>query len=824
MIGQMLGPYQILSKVGEGGMGEVYKARDTRLDRTVAIKVLLPGAGDDPGPSAGSGSSRGSTNSPRPELAEGRARSRDGRRARIEREAKAVAALNDPHICTLHDVGSHDGSTFLVMEYLTGETLAARLDRGPLPLEQALAVATDIADGLAAAHRGGVIHRDLKPGNVMLTTSGAKLLDFGLARLTRDTEGAAGGDRTSASTHAAPLTRQGAVMGTLQYMAPEQLEAQPADERTDLWALGAILYEMVTGRRAFEGKSDAGLVAAILDHEPGPIASLQPHAPPALERLVRQCLAKPPADRPDTAHDVAANLRWIRESIGAGAQAGLRTRGRLGRRAAYVAGAVVLLALAIVLWQNRGLLKRGTEPKAAPAAQAAVTIAVLPFADLSANHDQEYFSDGLAEELLNALGRVPGLRVTARVSSFRFKGANPDVETIGRKLNVANLLEGSVRRDGRRLRIGVQLVDAQNGFQRWSATYERQMDDIFAVQEDIARSVVAALQITLLESAASIVSAQTKNPEAYNAVLQARHFWTRRGQGDLERAAASFRKAIELDPGYANAWVGLAETHHRQADNGELPAEEGYRMARQEVERALALDPDLAYAHAETGWIRRAHDWDWEGADAAYQRALALEPGSRAAVVGASVLAFTLGRLDEAIGLDARAIELDPLSTGPRINLGIHLYYAGRLGEAAGAFTKALELSPEFPVTRALLGRVLLLQGRPREALAEIEREPDQVWRRYGLCLAYHAAGRAKEADAALAAFVKDYKDTMAFQVAEVFAYRGDADKAFAWLDRAFAQRDGGMADLKNNPLLKSLEGDARHAALFKRMRLPLAG
>ena len=792
-VGSRLGPYEIEAAIGAGGMGEVYRARDTRLDRTVAIKVLLADSGTDP-----------------------------GRRARIEREAKAIAALNDPHICTLHDVGEHDGSTFLVMELLQGETLAARLGKGPLPLGQALGVAIDIADALASAHRHGVIHRDLKPGNVMLTASGAKLLDFGLARLTHDAVGAVAGNRSSASTRAAPLTRQGTIVGTLQYMAPEQLEAQPADERTDLWALGAILYEMVTGRRAFEGKSDAGLVAAILDHEPAPIASLQPHAPPALERLVRQCLAKPPGERPGTAHDVAANLRWIRESIGNGGPASRRLPGRLTLRPALVTVAVVLLALAIVLWQNRGLLKPGTETKPAPASPAAVTIAVLPFADLSANHDQEYFSDGLAEELLNALGGVPGLRVTARVSSFRFKGANPDVETIGRKLNVANLLEGSVRRDGRRLRIGVQLVDAQSGFQRWSAAYERQMDDIFAVQEDIARSVVAALQITLLASPASIVSLQTKNPEAYTAVLQARHFWTRRGPGDLERAAASFRKAIELDPGYANAWVGLAETHHRQADNGDLPVEEGYRMARQEVERALALAPGLAYAHAEMGWIRRAHDWDWEGADASYQRALALEPGSRAAVVGASVLAFTLGRLDEAIGLDARAIEIDPLSVGPRINLGIHLYYAGRLGQAAGAFTKALELSPDFPIARALLGRVLLLQGRPQEALAEIEREPDQVWRRYGLCLAHHAAGRAKEADAALAAFVKDYKDTMAFQIAEIFAYRGKADEAFAWLDRAFAQRDGGMADLKNNPLLRSLQSDPRHAALFKRMRLPL--
>jgi TolB-like protein/Tfp pilus assembly protein PilF/aminoglycoside phosphotransferase (APT) family kinase protein len=791
--GARLGPYEIQSAIGAGGMGEVYKARDTRLDRTVAIKILPAELSADP-----------------------------DRCARFQREAKVIASLNHPHICTLFDVGEHDGSTYLVMEHLAGESLAERLHKGRLPLGQALGVATEIADALTAAHRQGIIHRDLKPGNVMLTKSGAKLLDFGLARLTHDTEGVVAGDRTSASTRAAPLTRQGTIVGTLQYMAPEQLEAETADERADLWALGAMLYEMVTGRRAFEGKSDAGLVAAILDRESAPITSLEPHAPPELDRLVRQCLSKLPADRPDTAHDVATNLRWIRESIGAGKAAGLRLPGRLTLRPAHVLAAVVLLALAIVLWQNRGLLKSGAEPKPAPAADAAVTIAVLPFADLSANHDQEYFSDGLAEELLNALGRVPGLRVTARVSSFRFKGANPDVQTIGQKLNVANLLEGSVRKDGRRLRIGVQLVDAQNGFQRWSAAYERQMDDIFAVQEEIARSMVAALQITLLASPASIVSSQTKNPEAYNAVLQARHFSTRRGQGDLERAAASFRKAIELDPNYASAWVGLAETHHRQADNGDLPVEEGYRMARQAVDRALALAPDLAYAHAEMGWIMRAHDWDWEGADAAYQRALALEPGSRAAVVGASVLAFTLGRLDEALGLDARAIELDPLSVGPRINLGIHLYYAGRLGEAAGAFTKALELSPDFPITGALLGRVHLLQGRSQEALVAIEREPDQVWRRYGLCLAHHAAGRAKEADAALAAFVKDYRDTMAFQIAEIFAYRGKADEAFQWLDRAFAQRDGGMADLKNNPLLKSLEGDPRHAAIFKRMRLPL--
>jgi tetratricopeptide (TPR) repeat protein len=423
---------------------------------------------------------------------------------------------------------------------------------------------------------------------------------------------------------------------------------------------------------------------------------------------------------------------------------------------------------------------------------------------------------------LNALARIPALRVTARASSFQFKGTNPDLRTVGRKLNVTSVLEGSVRRDGRRVRIAVQLVDARDGIQRWSATYERQLDDIFAVQEDIARSVVAALKVALLEGPPSAPSSQTKDPEAYTAFLQGRHFYGRRGKEDLEKAAAYYTQAIKRDSGYAAAWVGLAEVHHRQADNGYLPVEEGYQMARREVERALDLDRNLAYAHSEMGWIKRAHDWDWEGADAAYQRALALEPGSRAALVGAAVLAFTMGRLDEAIELDRRAVGQDPLNVGAHSNLGLHAYYAGRLEEATAALNKALELNPQFPVSRVLLGRVLLAQGQPQAALREMEREPDPVWRLYGLALAFHAAGRPGEADAALAALIKDYRDTMAVQIAEVFAYRGDVDRSFEYLDRAFAVRDGGMADLKNNPLLKGLEGDPRYAALLKRMRLPI--
>jgi TolB-like protein/predicted Zn-dependent protease len=484
-----------------------------------------------------------------------------------------------------------------------------------------------------------------------------------------------------------------------------------------------------------------------------------------------------------------------------------------------VLAAASLLALAALAWQGRGLLTLGT---GAPAAQPERTIAVLPFVDLSPGRDQAYFSDGLAEELLNALTRVPALRVTARASSFQFRSENRDFRAIGRRLNVASVLDGSVRRDAQRVRIAVRLVSAEDGFQRWSATYERQLDDVFAVQEEIARSVVAALRIALQKgAAASTPWSQPKHAEAYTAYLQGRHFYARRSKEDLDKAAAYYSKAIEIDSGYAAAWVGLAEVHHRQADNGYLPIDEGYRMARREVERALDFDPNLAWAHSELGWIKRAHEWDWQGAEAAHQRALALDPGSLSATIGAAVLAFNLGRLDEAISLDNRAIRLDPLSLGQHVNLGIHLYYAGRQEEAAAALMKVLELNPEFPITRVLLGRVLLARGEIQPALGEMERESDPVWRLYGLCLAYHAAGRVKDADATLAAFIKDHGDTMAFQIAETFAFRGRVDEAFEWLDRAFAQRDGGMADIKNNPLLRPLLRDARYAKLLNRMRLP---
>jgi TolB-like protein/class 3 adenylate cyclase/Flp pilus assembly protein TadD len=485
-----------------------------------------------------------------------------------------------------------------------------------------------------------------------------------------------------------------------------------------------------------------------------------------------------------------------------------------GRRRMLVAVGVLVavLAVAAVFWLRRA--GRGS-------AGGTPSIAVLPFVDMSSEKNQEYFSDGLAEELLNDLAKIPGLRVAARTSSFQFKGKNEDLRTVGEKLNVGAILEGSVRRQGSRVRITAQLIKVGDGFHLWSETYDREMNDIFAVQDEIARSVAGSLKVALLGKKTAIPSAQGTNAEAYNAYLQGEYFLKRHGKENLEKSLGYYEQAINLDPGYAPAWVGLAAARSDQADRGYLPVEEGYRKAREAAERALALDANLAEAHAAMGGIKMSYDWDWAGADASFQRALALEPGNAKFVRNAGQLAKTLGRFDEALAQDRRAVELDPLSVPAHNTLGFAAYYAGRRDEAAAALKKAIELNPEFPNSHALLGQVYLAQAHPQQALAEMEREPEPAVRLQGQALAYYALGRKKESDAALAELIAKYQAEAAVQIAEVYAFRGEADRAFEWLERAYSQRDSGLAEMKGDPLLKSLERDPRYAAFLKKMRLP---
>lgn len=485
------------------------------------------------------------------------------------------------------------------------------------------------------------------------------------------------------------------------------------------------------------------------------------------------------------------------------------------RRLLLPALAVLVIAVAI----GQFWWKRSAAVSARPVASS---IAVLPFVDMSSEKNQQYFSDGLAEELLNQLAKTPGLRVAARTSSFQLRDKSADLQAIGKKLDVATILEGSVRKEGNRVRIAAELVKAEDGFQLWSGTYDRDLNDVFAVQDDIARAITGELKVRLLNAGTSSVPQRGISAEAYNAYLQGRYFYERRTRDDLSRAYEYFQQAVKLDPSYARGWSALAWVLVTRGEGGEGSTfEQGYRDGRAAAERALQLDPGLAEAHAAIGRIKRGYEWDWAGADAAFQKALALEPQNSVVLLGASSLQASLGHFDEAVALNRRAVEIDPLSVTAHVALGMHAYYADQQELATDAFQKALAISPDGPEAHYLLGLVYLAQAKPQQALAEFEKNHPNSERAVGQALAYSALGRKKEADAALQQLIDDYREQAAYQIAEVYAFRGEADRAFEWLGIARDHKDAGLAAIKGDPLLKNLYGDPRFAMFLRKMGLP---
>ena len=478
-------------------------------------------------------------------------------------------------------------------------------------------------------------------------------------------------------------------------------------------------------------------------------------------------------------------------------------------------GLMLVAAVAAAFWLGRGT-HRATPGKDAP------SIAVIPFSDMSPEKNQEYFSDGLAAELRDGLAKIPGLRVAARTSSLVFKNPTVDCRTIGETLHVATLLEGSVRIQRNRAKINVSLIKTEDGLDLWSETFDREMNDIFSVQEEIARAVTGALKVKLLGGKAA-PSTQNTNAEAYNAYLHGKYFLGRSSREMLEKAVDYFEQSIELDPRYAPAWAGLGESRSTQAGKAYLPVEDGYRNAREAVQHALDLDPALGEAHAAMGSIKLIHKWDWAGADASYQRALKLDPGNIKAMRGAGAAARVLGRLDDALTCDRRAIEVDPLDSGAYRQAGTVLYYAGRYEDATTELKKALELAPEMDYAHAYLGQVYLAESRAQQALTEMEQEKHEAFRLCGMAAAYHALGRKKDSDGVLAELITKFRagNPWPYQIAEVLAFRGDTDQAFEWLERAYTVRDTGLLELKVDPLLKNLRTDPRYTNLLVKMQLP---
>jgi eukaryotic-like serine/threonine-protein kinase len=781
MIGTTISHYRILEKIGEGGMGQVYRARDTHLDRFVALKILPAEKVADP-----------------------------ERKLRFVQEAKAASSLNHSNIVTIHDIDNSSGVDFIAMEYVVGRTLDRLIGRKGLQPGEALKYGVQIADALSKAHSAGIIHRDLKPSNIMVTEDGVvKVLDFGLAKLT-EAPGAA--DET-----ATLLTTSGTIVGTAAYMSPEQAEGKPVDARSDIFSFGSLLYEMVTGRRAFCGDTTVSTLAAIIRDEPPAAVEV----PTDLSKIISRCLRKEPDRRFQHMADLKVALDELKaesDSQKRGAvSAGARRLSRIWLAAGVFAVAAAAALGGLYLWQR---MARGPGKTAEPA------IAVLPFANLSGDKENEYFSDGLAEEVINALTTLPGLRVVARTSAFAFRGREQDIREIGTRLNVGYVLEGSVRRAGNRIRITAQLINVADGYHLWSERYDREMTDVFAIQDAICRGIVDKLQMQLAPDR-PLVRPQTENVKAYQLCLNGVYQMNRFTPDTLMKAKEYFEQAIAEDPRYPMARIGLGLYFLHTAHFGFQRPRDALARARELASKALEIDDGLPLGHALLG-MARAMDYDWPGAGRAFRRALELNRQTIEIWPGYDFqYLVSMRRLDEAFAASRRALEQDPLSPFARWRLAYRHYVRREFDLAIKYCRSALELDPNYLAANDFLGLSLLQQGKSDEALQAIEKSVAFARRAPftlgELGFAYAVAGQTDKARRLLAELngfpPQVYVPPSSF--GRIYLGLGEIDHAFDWIEKAVDDRDGIVAHVHVDPQFDRLRTHPRYGALLLRMNLP---
>ena len=766
MIGSKISRYLVLDRIGSGGMGVIYRARDEHLGREVALKVLHAGS-----------------------LAD------DAARKRFRREALALSSLNHPGISTVFDFDTQDGTDYLVLELVEGESLETRLKRGPIDEIEAAELGAQIADALAAAHERGVIHRDLKPGNVIVTPRGrAKLLDFGLALLCCPSD---------ASPETRSLTELGRVVGTLAYMSPEQLLGHDIGERSDLYSLGVMLFEMATGSRPFDAPVSTALVNEIL-HRPAPRPGTRGRPlGPQFETLLQGLLEKNPERRPQSATAVQVTLL----AIARGSAPGAGTPTPPARPAAT-------------------LSPSGGLAVAAPGVATVDSIAVLPLENLSRDPEQEYFADGMTEALITNLAQIQALRVVSRTSAMRFKGVRKPLPEIARELGVAAIVEGTVARSGDRVRITAQLIEASSDRHLWARSYERDLSDALALQAEVARAIAEEVQVHLSPVEAARLSKERRiDPEALEAYLRGRHHWNRRTEPAIRKGIEYFQEAIERDPVYAQAYAGLASAYDSMGNYNYLPPGDAYTRSLAALRRALEIDDTLAEAHTAHAGLLFSWNWDWAAAEAAFQKALSLNPNYEGAHLWYADMLSALRRDDEALVSIRRAYEIDPLSLPVNMTLGSTHFYARRYEEAIAQQLRTIELDPSFAPVYRNLGGSYEQMGRFREATAAFEKaaalSPDLTAKALEAHL-YAVSGHESDARKLLVEIEAEGKNKYLprFSVAAIYAGLGERDAAFENLEHALEARDRGMVWIKASPRMDPLRPDPRFSDLLRRMRL----
>ena len=828
--GSRLSRYQIRSKIGEGGMGEVYLAQDTKLDRKVAVKILPPEfAGD------------------------------QDRLRRFAQEARAAAALNHPNIAHIYEVDESDGVSFIAMEFIDGFTLRQLIRERQTELPKFLRYLQHAAEGLAKAHAAGIVHRDLKPANIMVTRDGhAKILDFGLAKLIEQPPLPSGDSSEIATVPMAQRSTSGVIMGTVGYMSPEQAQGKTkgVDHRSDIFSFGCILFEAVTGQRAFKGEDSIDSLNKIIREPIRPLSDFLPDAPDHLQRIVRRCLAKDPDERYQTIKDVAIELRELRRELetsginttvppppgvrGYSSEAsGLRvpapersTAGTQVMSAGNLFGKskhLKLAALLVLVLVVAGGAIGGIYWRSRPVASTAIhSIAVMPFVNESGNADFDYLSDGMTETLISSLSQLPSLNVKARSSVFRYKGKPVDAKTVGKELNVEAILNGRVLERGDQLTLSLELVNAQTENIIWTDQYVRKQADLVNLQTEIARDVSSKLKTKISGTdEQKLAKTFTTNPEAYRFYLQGRFYWNKRTAESLMKAIEQFKASTDRDPNYALGYAGLADCYVLQEQYLGYPSSETLRQARAFAEKALQLDQQVGEAHASLGLINNL-SWNWAEAEKEFRTAIDLNSNYPTVHHWYSIYLQDMGQQDQALTEIKRALELDPLSIPIGINLGCKYLSMGEPETAIDHFRTAIELDPNFWHGHLWLGITYLVQRRNDDALSELQKsvalsnKANQALSFLGY--AYATTSKRAEALAILNELKDRYakREAIGFDIAPIFAGLGDKNQAFAWLEKDFQVHSGRLVSIRWQPQFAAIRDDARYADLLQRMGLKL--